>query len=126
MIQFSLGPSLLDDNALAVNVSKFLKAQTERLHTRGGLLPCSREIADPCDFRAGLGQEERRPPSRCGPECHELTSSHSITSSARARSVGGIVRPSALAAFKFRTNSNFVGDWMGKVPGYSPRTMRST
>ena len=34
---------------------------------------------------------------------------YSITSSARARSVGGTVRPSALAALRLITNSNFVG-----------------
>src|SRR5215207_9512548 len=35
----------------------------------------------------------------------EYPSPHSITSSARARSVGGTVRPSALAVFKLMTNS---------------------
>ena len=36
-ITFPLGPSLLNDNALAVNVCKFLKARTERFHKRRGL-----------------------------------------------------------------------------------------
>ena len=35
--------------------------------------------------------------------------SHSITSSARAMIVGGMVRPSALAALRFMTSSNLVG-----------------
>jgi hypothetical protein len=34
---------------------------------------------------------------------------YSITSSARASSVGGTSRPSAFAALRLRTNSNFVG-----------------
>jgi hypothetical protein len=35
---------------------------------------------------------------------------HSITSSARASSVGGTVRPSALAVFRLMTSSNVVGN----------------
>src|SRR5262249_36249235 len=38
---------------------------------------------------------------------------HSITSSARASSVGGTSRPSALAVFRLITNSNFVVRSMG-------------
>ena len=34
---------------------------------------------------------------------------YSITASARVRSVGGTVRPSALAVFRLITSSNFVG-----------------
>jgi hypothetical protein len=40
--------------------------------------------------------------SRCRPR-------HSITSSARASSVGGTSRPSAFAVLRLMTNSNFVG-----------------
>ena len=39
----------------------------------------------------------------------ELAPLHSITSSARARSVGGTVRPSALAVLRLMTNSYLVG-----------------
>src|SRR5215208_6158702 len=52
--------------------------------------------------------------------------SHSITSSARARSVGGIVRPSALAVFTFTISSNFVGAWTGSAPASSPFKIRAT
>src|SRR4051812_1338896 len=38
---------------------------------------------------------------------------------ARARSVGGIVRPSALAAFKLMTNSNRLGCSIGISRGFS-------
>ena len=34
---------------------------------------------------------------------------YSITSSARASSIGGMVRPSALAVLRLMTRSNFVG-----------------
>jgi hypothetical protein len=40
---------------------------------------------------------------------------HSITSSASASSVGGTVRPSALAVLRLSTNSNFVGCSTGKI-----------
>src|SRR4029077_3509221 len=50
---------------------------------------------------------------------------YSITSSAIARSGGGIFRPSALAVRKFKTNSTFV-DWVtGRSLGTSPLRMRA-
>src|SRR5262249_34232670 len=48
-----------------------------------------------------------------------------ITSSARPRSDGGIVRPSALAVLRLMTNSNFVGACNGRLAGFSPLRMRS-
>jgi len=45
---------------------------------------------------------------------------YSITSSTRASSVGGTVRPRALAAFRLMTNSNLVGCWTGKSAGWAP------
>src|SRR5262245_57806849 len=52
--------------------------------------------------------------------------SHSITSSARARSVGGTLMPRALAVFRFITNSYLVGACTGRSAGFSPLKMRST
>src|SRR5262249_57954370 len=43
----------------------------------------------------------------------ELAPSHSITSSARASSVGGTSRPSAFAVFRLTTNSNLTACWTG-------------
>jgi hypothetical protein len=49
---------------------------------------------------------------RCNKEHH-----HSITSSARASSVGDTVNPNAFAVFRLITSSNFVvrqsADWLG-------------
>src|SRR5262249_33586374 len=56
----------------------------------------------------------------------ELAPLHSITSSARASSVGGTSRPSALAVFKLITNSYLVGACTGRWEGFSPLRMRST
>ena len=50
--------------------------------------------------------------------------SYSITSSARAMSVGGTWRPSALAVFRLITNSNFIGAWTGSSLGFEPLSMQ--
>ena len=51
---------------------------------------------------------------------------HSITSSARASSIGGTARPSALAVFRLITSSYLVGACAGRSAGFSPLRMRST
>jgi hypothetical protein len=51
---------------------------------------------------------------------------YSITSSARARSVGGISRPSAFAVLRLITSSNLVGCWIGKSAGLAPLRILST
>src|SRR5262249_26102172 len=59
--------------------------------------------------------------------CAVQSSAHySITSSARARTAGGIVRPSALAVLRLITSSYLVGACTGKSAGFSPLRMRST
>jgi hypothetical protein len=45
---------------------------------------------------------------------------YSVTSSARASSVGGTVRPSALAVLRLMTSSNFVGCSIGRSAGFIP------
>jgi hypothetical protein len=45
---------------------------------------------------------------------------HSITSSARPRSEGGTVRPSALAVLRLTIRSNLVGCWIGRSAGFAP------
>jgi hypothetical protein len=56
----------------------------------------------------------------------EVAAVHSINSSARESRVGGTVRSSSFAVFKFITNSNLVGTWTGNSPGLTPLRMRST
>ena len=51
---------------------------------------------------------------------------HSITSSARASSIAGIVMPSALAVVRFTTRSNLVGCSTGTSAGREPRRTLST
>src|SRR5450759_4913553 len=51
---------------------------------------------------------------------------YSITSSARASSDGGTVRPSTLAVLRLITSSNLVGCWIGRSEGLVPLRIRST
>jgi hypothetical protein len=51
---------------------------------------------------------------------------HSITSSARARSVGGIVRPSTFAVLRLITSSSRDGNSTGKSSGRAPFRSLST
>src|SRR2546427_9148500 len=53
-------------------------------------------------------------------------SGYSITSSARASSVGGTSRPSAFAVLRLMTNATRVDCSTGKSAGFSPLRMRST
>src|SRR5215468_2640076 len=68
-----------------------------------------------------------RPRSRYAAEQRdERAALHSITSSASARSLSGILRPSALAVLRLMTNSNLTGASTGKSAGLAPFRMRST
>ena len=51
--------------------------------------------------------------------------SYSITSSARASSMGGMVRPSARAVGRLITKSNLVDCTTGRSIGFSPFRMRA-
>jgi len=73
-----------------------------------------------------LRPRRERPRCRCAKQREEFAALHSITLSARASSVGGIVRPSAVAVIKFMTRSNLVGCSTGKPAGFAPRRILST
>jgi hypothetical protein len=51
---------------------------------------------------------------------------HLITLSARASTLGGIVRPICFAAFRLMMNSNFCGCSTGKSAGFAPFKILST
>jgi hypothetical protein len=53
-------------------------------------------------------------------------SGYSMTSSARARSVGGTSSPRAFAVFRLITSSYLVGACTGRSAGFSPFRIRST
>jgi hypothetical protein len=49
-----------------------------------------------------------------------MTTAYCMTSSARCRSDGGIVSPSAFPVLMLMTSSNLVGCSMGRSPGLAP------
>src|ERR1700722_20751088 len=57
-------------------------------------------------------------------KAHRLV--YSITVSARANSLSGIVRPSALAVVRLMTRSNSFGCSIGRSAGLDPRNILST
>ena len=110
---------------LALNVAGFIKALTERSGTARGGRPGMYKSDD--WHRRLLRPRPERPRSCRAPEQRdELAASHSITSSARASSVGGISIPSAFAVLRLITSSYLVGACTGRSAGFSPLRMRST
>src|SRR5262249_21461394 len=68
----------------------------------------------------------QRPRRRCAAEQRDELAApyHSITSSARERSVVGILMPNVLAVGRLMTSSKLVGSWTGISAGFSPLRMR--
>jgi hypothetical protein len=73
-----------------------------------------------------LRMRRQRPRHRAAEQRDELAPPHSITSSARASTVVGRSRPSALAVLRLIDSSYLVGACTGKSAGFSPLRMRST
>src|SRR5262249_27381906 len=113
----------LDRNVATFDVAGFAQAIMERGRPFG-----ARAIEDTDHRHRRLLRAHREGPRRrrAAEQRDELASLHSITSSARARSVGGTSRPSVLAVFRLITSSYLVGACTGKSLGFSPLRMRST
>src|SRR5262245_12497514 len=125
-------PSIVDPHVVADSPAQLLQPLMESCEARlsfsiirGGI----HEHADPAHLRL-LRARRERPRSRAAEERDELAAldlrAHSITSSARASSVGGTSRPSALAVLRLITNSYLVGACTGRSAGFSPFRIRST
>src|SRR5262249_52400412 len=82
------------------------------------------EKTNPRNFPPRLLRARRERPHCCAEQRDELAAphpcAHSITSSARASSVGGTSMPSALAVLRLITSSNFVGCSTGRSEGLAP------
>src|SRR5262249_11995520 len=127
-IQRAFRPAVLDLDILTFSVSNGTKTSHEGIYKRTPhLLRPGVQISD--------GHHLRLLPARCewpcrgrqaGEQGDELSALHSMSSSARASSIGGRVRPSALAALRLITSSNFVGACTGKSAGFAPLRTRST
>src|SRR5262249_10715371 len=83
--------------------------------------------AQPSDYRFRrllTARCERPRDCRAAEQRYERAALHSITSSARARTVAGMSRPSALAVLRLITNSNFTVCCTGRSAGFSPLRIR--
>src|SRR4029077_20695498 len=81
---------------------------------------------EPDHRRRLLRAHHYRPRSRAAKSRDERAPFHSITSSARASSDGGTMRPSIFAVLRLIVSTYFVGACTGKSAGLSPFRMRST
>src|SRR5215475_14211993 len=121
-----LSPAIFDLDFLALDVSCLFQRLMERGQTpRVRLRRCAAEKSDHRHPRLLRTCPER--PRGCAAEQRdECAPPHSITSSARASSVGGTSSPSALAVLTLMTRSNLVGCSTGMSPGFAPRRILST
>src|SRR5262249_30609347 len=125
-------PALLDVDIVTFDPPEILQAPAECRHAElafGVILcqPCNQHTDAPHPLRLLRARRERPSGYRAAEQRDELAASHhSITSSARARSVSGTVRPSAFAVLRLITSSSFVGVCAGRSAGFSPLRMRST
>jgi len=95
------------------------------------LLPRNRGqgVLGACRTRKSRGLKRKVPTSQPRPSSlieRPIPGSHSITSSATARSCGGTATPSTAAVLRFRTSSILVGCITGRSAGLSPLTIRPT
>src|SRR5215475_15792314 len=116
-------PAILDRHILALDVPGFTNALPEC-----GQIACRRRAEEESYHRHRrlLRPRRDRPRRRTAEKRDELAPLHSITSLARASSVGGISRPSDLAVLRLTTSSYLVGACTGRSAGFSPLRMRST
>src|SRR5262249_40633923 len=117
---------ILNHRVAALDVAGFAEPSTERSHpVRGG---ASRRGIDEANHRHRLLRARRERPRRrrAAEQRDELAALHSITSSARASSGDGMVRPSAFAVIKFTIRSNLVGCSTRMLLGFAPRRILST
>src|SRR5262245_38616032 len=84
------------------------------------------ENADETHPLALLRVRSERPRRRAAEQRDELPALHSITSSARAMSVGGISRPSALAVWRLMVKLNLVERSIGRSAALAPLSILST
>ena len=112
----------------ALHITEISQALFECLRIRFALLGCTRNhSADSPDLAgllsSGMARQRQSNTAHCA---NNIATPHSMTSSARPSTVGGIVRPSALAVLRLISSSNFVGCSTGRSPGWAPLRILST
>src|SRR5262249_35736869 len=124
------GPAIFDARVAAVGPTKLLQALRESGEPGLTFRIIGGEIHEHADapHRLALLRARRERPRcrRAAEQRDEGAPPHSITSSARARSVGGTSKPKALAVFRLTTNSNLVPCCTGRSAGFAPLRILST
>src|SRR5262245_18699817 len=130
VFRIGCGKAMINPHIAAVTPAQLLQPLLECrkallvlliVHGRG------REHADAPHPLALLAARRERPRRRRAAEQRdELAPSHSITSSARASSVGGTSRPKVFAVLRLIARTYFTGVCTGRSAGFSPFRIRST
>src|SRR6516162_323692 len=129
-IVLAFGQVVDDRDVLALDISGLFQPLEKRRNQMAGAFDrCAPQEPDHRHRRL-LRARRERPCHSAAEQSDEFASfhpgDHSITSSARASSVSGTVRPSARAVVMLITKSYLVGACTGRSPGFSPLRMRST
>src|SRR5262249_16363341 len=126
-IELTFGPAVFNSEAHAFDITSLSEALAKSAQTialsvgRVGV-----EEPDHWHRRLLRARRERPRSSRAAEQRKEGAAFHSITSSARASSAGGMVRPSALAVGRLITSSSLVGNSTGRSPGLAPFRILTT
>src|SRR5262249_33840465 len=118
-------PAKCDHNILPLDKSNFAQFLLKGSDYASGF--AGRAAANKTNHRHRrlLRPRRERPRSRTANERDEIAALHSITSSARASSVGAMLTPSAFAVVRLITRSNLVGCSTGMSAGFAPRKILS-
>ena len=110
-ISLICGPAVYDRYVIALDIAGVFETLVKSTQTlRGPLRRCGVEEPDHRHRWLLPTRRDRPRRRRAAEQRDELAPFHSITSSARASSCGGTVRPSALAVLRLMTSSNLDED----------------
>src|SRR6516164_6797800 len=115
--------AILNPHVEAVGPAQLLQPLQERSDAGHGfriVRSCAHEHRDATHSLARLCARRHRPHRRAAEQRDERAALHSITSSARASSVGGTSTPSARAVGRLMTNSNLLDCTTGRSAGLAP------
>ena len=127
-VKSALGPAVFDDEVSTLNPPQIAQTLAECVE---GMRPHGRRVPEEADPRhlprlLRLGHQRRGEEAQ-GDRTEELAAVHYwMTSSARASTDGGMVRPSVFAVFKLMTNSIFSARSTGNSDGLAPLRILST
>jgi hypothetical protein len=120
-IDLILGPTVFDGDVFALDIAVIIQALAKcgqnNVRKRARLA-----VEEPNHRHRRLLRARRERPRgrRAAKQSDENATFHSITSSARTSTDGGIINPRDFAALSLMTSSSLVGNSTGKSPGLAP------